>query len=116
MKIDISIWFLPLFLFILTAFLFSLSAVYHLGIIGVIVFIRTIFVSLTHYRYFKNFDIEIKNNTYNLNFGVKYPFSISFKEEDLLKIETYQSKLFKKPTTIFFLKNGNSIPVEFLKI
>ena len=96
LEIDKSIWYLPLFLIGLSLFLFSLSFTLHLGIIGVIVFVRAIFVSINHYRYYKNFKCEIENGIYTLKFGFKYPFRIFIEENDILDIELKTSKLFKK--------------------
>jgi len=78
-------------LFLVSFFLFTLTSVYHLGVIGVIVFIRALFMFRTEYIGYKSYSIIKNENGYFITRG---------KEEIFIPAEDIIDETFK--ITSFF--------------
>jgi len=77
-------------LFSVSIFLFLLTSIYHLGIIGVIVFIRALFMLNTELKSFKNYSVKKDLSGYDIHRNNEF---IHIPLEDIKEEKFEKSKL-----------------------
>ena len=107
----------PIFLFILTGFLIALSCVYHLGIVGIIVGVRAIYLLKKAFDYKRSFKMLLGENQLTIQVGFNDPLlNLFIEKENIVGIkEESKGLLFKRPVLFVSLKNGSVIPLDYVE-